>query len=418
MNAPVRAEVVVIGAGLAGLAAALHLQQRGVEVTVLEAGSAVGGRVRTDVVDGFRLDRGFQLYNSAYPEGARMFDHVALDLKNFERGARVVFGHQAFRVGDPRAHPTWLADMLRAPIGSPWALSRFGVYALRCATINPRTLESAADMPIGVAFREAGMTPELIDHLLRPFLSGVFLEPNLSTSRRFADLVLRSFVRGTPAIPANGMQALPEQLSDRVHSLHLDCAVTSVSGTRVRTEAGEVEARAVIVAVDPQSVTEFLPEIGSVPTRSCTTWYHVPNQGPQELSDGLALLTLDGDGNGPLVNSAVLTHAAPSYAPPGMSLVSSTAIGTADVALEHTVRDQLQKLYGVDTSRWDCIATYTVDPALPAMDVPLQTRKPVQIRPGVFVAGDHRDTASIQGALVSGRRAAAAAADWLRSPMS
>lgn len=408
MSGPIRAEVVVVGAGLAGLATALHLQRGGVEVTVLEAAETVGGRVRTDVVDGFRLDRGFQLYNPAYPEGAAMFDHARLDLKPFERGARVIIGDSAYRLGDPRAHPTWLTDVLRAPVGGIAGLGRFALYALRCASTDPRKLESADDMPVRLAFEAAGLDAPLIDHLLRPFLSGVFLEGELSTSRRFADLVLRSFVRGTPAIPSLGMQALPEQLAGQVHSLHLGNPVQSVDGTRVRTDSGEIEARAVVVAVDPTSVSQLVPQIGEVRTHSCTTWYHVPTQGPTELADGLALLTLDGDGRGPLVNSAVLTHAAPSYAPPGYSLVSSTALGIADDHSEKTVRKHLQRLYGVDTSGWECIASYAVDPALPAMDVPLQTRKSVQVGPGVFVAGDHRDTASIQGALVSGRRAAQA----------
>lgn len=413
MSVPVRAEAVVVGAGLAGLSAAIHLQRHGVEVTVLESAEAVGGRVRTDLVDGFRLDRGFQLYNPAYPEGAAMFDHARLDLKPFERGARVVIGDRAYRLGDPRAHPTWLTDVVRAPVGGLVGLARFGVYALRCATTDPRTLERADDLPIRAAFESAGLDAPLIDRLLRPFLSGVFLEGELSTSRRFADLVLRSFVRGTPAIPSTGMQALPEQLADQVHSLHLNSPVTSLCGTRVHTVAGEIDARVVVVAVDPKSVTNLLPELGEVPTRACTTWYHVPSQGPTELADGLALLTLDGDGNGPLVNTAVLTHAAPSYAPPGHSLVSSTALGIADNTTEQSIRQHLQRLYGVDTSGWECIATYAVDPALPAMDVPLQTRKSVHVRPGVFVAGDHRDTASIQGALVSGRRAARAVIDSL-----
>lgn len=410
---PKRADVVVVGAGLAGLAAATHLQRAGLDVAVLESADAVGGRVRTDIVDGYRLDRGFQLYNPAYPEGQRMFDYAALDLRPFERGARVVLGDQVFRLGDPRSHPTWAVDALRAPLGGWPSLAHFLGYTARCATADPRSLAARPDEAIRTALADAGVAPATVRAFIRPFLAGVFLEDQLATSRRFADLILRSFVRGTPTVPSRGMQALPEQLAAGLANVHLDTPVTAVRPGSVRTGRGDVDAGAVIVAVDPGSVHSLLPALAAPRTHSCTTWYHSPDQSPGELSDGLALLTLDGDGRGPLVNTAVMSHAAPSYAPPGRSLVSSTALGTDGEISERDVREHLSRLYGVPTQRWECVGTYRVDPALPAMDPPLELRKPSDLGDGLFVAGDHRDTASIQGALVSGRRAATAVRRWL-----
>lgn len=410
---PQSCDVVVVGAGLAGLAAATHLQKAGLDVVVVEAADGVGGRVRTDIVDGFRLDRGFQLYNPAYPEGQRMFDYAALDLRPFERGARVVIGDRVFRLGDPRSHPTWALEALRAPLGGWPSLARFLAYTVRCATADPAELRSRPDESIAEALAGAGVASATIAAFVRPFLAGVFLEDDLATSRRFADLILRSFVRGTPTVPSRGMQALPEQLAAGIANLHLNAPVTSVRPGNVSTEQGEVSAAAVIIAVDPHSVHQLLPDVPSPRTHACTTWYHSPDQPPEALSNGLALLTLDGDGRGPLINTAVMSHASPAYAPPGRSLVASTAVGISEAITEGDVRAHLARLYGLPTDRWEFIASYRIDPALPAMDSPLNLRQPSDLGEGLFLAGDHRDTASIQGALVSGRRAATAVQNWL-----
>lgn len=410
---PRACDVVVVGAGLAGLAAATHLQAAGLDVVVLEASDGVGGRVRTDIVDGYRLDRGFQLYNPSYPEGQRMFDYAELDLRPFERGARVVIGEHVFRLGDPRSHPTWALDALRAPLGGWASLARFLAYAVHCATTDPTELQSRPDEPIAAALTNAGVAPATLARFVQPFLAGVFLENDLATSRRFADLILRSFVRGTPTVPSRGMQALPQQLAAGLANVQLHTTVTSVHPRSVQTDQGPLQAKAVIVAVDPASVNKLLPAVRTPRTHSCTTWYFSPDQPPGELSDGLALLTLDGESRGPLINTAVMSHAAPSYAPPGHSLVAGTAVGSDDTITESAVRAHLARLYGVPTDGWACIKTFRIDPALPAMDSPLNLRQPADLGDGLFVAGDHRDTASIQGALVSGRRAAASVRRWL-----
>ena len=420
---PDHADVVVVGAGLAGLATALHLERAGRHVVVVEASDAAGGRIRTDEVDGFLLDRGFQLYNPAYPEGRQMLDAVELDLKSFERGAIVAGDSGRWRVADPRQHPTWVPDALRAGLGGPLGLLRLGWYGARCATSPPRRLATRTDVATVEALQTAGADDDLLDHLLAPFLRGVFLESDLATSRRFGDLILRSFVRGTPGVPARGMQALPMQLAAQVADLHLNQPALSVAPGYVRLTDAVIGARAVVVAVGPGVVADLLPSLGRPETRSCTTWYHRPDQAPGDLSFGYPLLTVESATSpiGPLVNSAVLTHAAPSYAPPGASLVSSTALDLHGSATDDVVRAQLAHLYGVDTSRWELIARYEVADALPAMLPPLQLRRPIDLGEGLFVAGDHRDTASIQGALVSGRRAAAAVTAYLdgrRTPTS
>ena len=405
--------VIVVGAGLSGLAAARHLTQHGVEVMVLEGSDAVGGRVRTDLIDGYRLDRGFQLYNPAYTEGARLLDHGALDLKPFIAGARIVIsqsGHRrVIRVADPRRQPSWTVPSLVARIGSPLSTARFGAYALSRSVRSPASLSRAPDITAEDALRRAGVDDTLMERVLRPFLSGVFLESELTTSRRFLDLVLKSFVQGTPSVPALGMQRIPDQLAMGL-DVRLNQQVASVSAHSVDVVGGdEHAAQGVIVAADPTSAARLIPGVRAPAARSVTTWYFRPTCAPGELAQGEAALILDGARRGPLVNTVVLTHAAPDYAPAGSALIAASALGVRDTpAHESAVRDHLAWLYGVPTRDWDVIARYPIPYALPAMPVPFDLQRPTRTSRGVYLAGDHRDTSSIQGALVSGRRAAQA----------
>lgn len=404
--------VIVVGAGLAGLAAARHLSRRGVEVTVLEGSDGVGGRVRTDLVDGFRLDRGFQLYNPAYPEGARVLDHDALDLKPFIAGAEVVAERsgrrQVLRVADPRRKPSWAVPTVLALIGSPLTAARFGAYAASRAIRSVPSLQWDPDVTTEEALRRAGVDRTLMETVLRPFLSGVFLEAELSTSRRFLDVVLKSFVRGTPGVPALGMQRIPEQLAAGL-DVRLGNRAAAVSARGVDVVDGDAHsADAVIVATDPATAADLLADVRAPAAHSVTTWYYRPDGAAEELADGQAVLLLDAARRGPLVNTVVMSHAAPDYAPPGSALVAASALGVRDGLQDKAVREQLAWLYGVPTAKWDLIASYPIPYALPAMAVPFELQRPVRTAGGVYVAGDHRDTSSIQGALVSGRRAAQA----------
>lgn len=405
--------VIVVGAGLSGLAAARHLSSRGIDVTVLEGSDGVGGRVRTDLVDGFRLDRGFQLYNPAYPEGARVLDHDALDLKPFVAGARVVVERsgqrRVIRVADPRRKPTWLLPSALALIGSPVSTARFGAYAASRVIRSVPSLQRDPDVTTEEALRRAGVDRALMETVLRPFLSGVFLEADLSTSRRFLDVVLKSFVRGTPGVPALGMQRIPDQLAAGL-DVRLNHRVGAVSARRVDVVDGDAHpADAVIVATDPATAAGLLTDVRAPAGHSVTTWYYRPDGPAEELADGQAVLVLDAARRGPLVNTVVMSHAAPDYAPPGSALVAASALGVWETPLQdRAIREHLAWLYGVPTTGWDLIASYPIPYALPAMTVPFALQRPVRTADGVYVAGDHRDTSSIQGALVSGRRAAQA----------
>lgn len=394
------ADVVVVGAGLAGLACARRLAQAGVDVEVREAEPVVGGRIRTDVVDGMLLDRGFQVHNTGYPEARRVLDHAALDLRPFLAGALVRVGDRLHGVGDPRRVPRWALSTVTAPVGGLPAKAAIAALAARAALTPPGRLLDAPERTTYAALRSRGVSEVAVDRFLRPFLSGVFLEDRLDTSSRFFDLVWRSFVLGTQCVPSAGMGAIPAQLAQQ-----LAPGVVALASPVERLRAGEVDGervRAVVVATDPLTAARLLPDLAAPRTNGVTTHYHLAPEPPVTE----AAIVLDGERSGPVANTVVLTNAAPSYAP-GRHLVSSSVV--SGDAGEPAVRAHLGRLYGVDTSRWEHVATYALPHALPSMAPPVgRLRRPVRLSDGLYVAGDHRDSASIQGALVSGRRAAQA----------
>lgn len=411
-----RVDVVVVGAGLAGLVAADRLCQAGLEVTLFEATEEPGGRVRTDQVDGFLLDRGFQVLNPAYPAARRLLDLEALDLQPFERGLVVAHRGGRVRLADPFRAPARLLSTLRGlpsitGVGGLAGLAAFAAYAARAAAEPGERVRARPDSAAAQALHEAGVRGAALDRLLLPFLSGVLGEEDLTTSRRFVDLVLRTFVRGTPALPAAGMAAMPHQLADRLPPgvLRTGVPVAEVSTGAVATADGSVSAHAVLVATDPGTAARLLPGVAEPAYRALTTIYHVLDAASCEPPTTVPAVHVDADRRGPVVNTSIPSLVAPSYAPPGTWLVGSTVLGAHDDSgTEAAVRAHLAEIYGVDTSGWAHLSTAALPQALPAALPPLDLRRPVRVGDGLYVAGDHRDTPSIQGALASGARAAAA----------
>jgi len=403
--ADAQVDVVVVGAGLAGLSAARHLSRAGLAVRVLERTDAVGGRVRTDVRDGFRLDRGFQLFNPAYPEPPRLLDYRRLDLRPFTRGVAVYYAGRLHHLVDPRSEPTSLPATLRAPVGSMRAKAALAAMSLRDGLRRVDAL-IAEDVSTRQTLERWRIDGHLVEVVLRRFLAGVFLEGDLATSSRFFHLVWRSFVRGTPSVPALGMQTIPEQLAAGLPSgsVELETDVTSASPDAVTTAAGPpVRPRlGVVVAGDPRSTTALVPQSAMPIMRSVTTIYHAVPAPPLVQP----VLVLDGEEE-LVLSTVVMSQAAAEYAPQSAHLVSTSVLGVDHGAdLELRVRARLSTLYGAPTAGWKHLASYEIADALPAMLPPLALRKPVRIVDGLYVCGDHRDTGSIQGAMVSGRRAA------------
>jgi len=400
--------VVVVGAGLAGLACARALHRAGRTVQVLVASDGVGGRVRTDLVDGFRLDRGFQVLNTGYPEARRVLDLDALDLRYFDSAVTIRRGGRLHRVANPLQAPAQAATLLGAPVDGVRGRLALAAYVARAAALPVDALLRRDDVPGPQAWRAAGIPDQVVHDLLTPFLTGVVLERELTASRRFLDLMVRMFARGRTAVPAGGMQAMPEQLAAGLPpgTVRLGTPVEAVERGVVLAGGRERPADAVVVATDPWTAHRLLPGLGAPPAaRGVTTHYHAAPPG----TAGRATLVVDADGSG-VANSMVLTAAAPEYSADGRGLVATSVVHdrSGPVPAGGTLLEVLAQLHEKDTSAWEPVASYDLPHALPAMPAPHPFRRPVRVGPGVHVAGDHRDTSSIQGALVSGRRAAGA----------
>ena len=398
------ADVLVVGAGLAGLAAARHLTAHGLTVVVLEASDGVGGRVRSEVVDGVTVDRGFQLLNPGYPEASRVLDLAALRLRSFVPGVMLAGRGGRHVVADPRRAPgALLSSALHTP-GTRREQVRFAAYVARLGLGDGQRVRAAPDTTVGEAYSSFGAITEQV---LAPFLAGVLFDDTLTTSRRFVDLLLRSFALGTPAVPARGMQAMPDQLAAGL-DVRLRTPVRAVTRTTVTTDDLTLHARAVVVATDPDAAARLLPGLRVPTMRSGTTWWHLADAPGAAITSGKALLVVDPDRRGPVVNTVAVSNAAPSYAVRGRALVASTVLGAGDGPDdERAVLDHLTLLHGMDVTNWDTVAVHRIAATVPAVPVGARFRKAVA-HEGIYVAGDHRDTASIQGALVSGRRIAEA----------
>ena len=406
------ADVIVVGAGLAGLRCARVLQDAGRQVVVLEAAAHVGGRVTSETIDGFVVDRGFQVLNPAYPAVRRWVDVGALGLGFFDAGvlARTDAGLRV--LADPRRAPGLGAATLRSGLldaGDVWGLGRW----LAPSLARPQATAAGPDTTLARAL-DAHRVDGDLRRVLDRFIAGVVVDPDGSTSAQFTRLLLRSFALGRPGLPDGGMRRLPEQLAaglaDVRTAVPVDAVRSTVTGMAgVDTPGGPLTARQVVVAAGPTEASR-LAGVPRVAMNGLTTWWFAVDEAP----DPHRLVAVDARGRhappGPVWNAAVVSTVAPSYAPAGRHLVEATTLLARPdgEASEAEVLAHLGDLYGCDTTSWQVVAHHVIPKAVPASPPPLQLTRPVSVGHGLFVCGDHRDTASIQGALVSGQRAARA----------
>lgn len=410
---PSTADVVIVGAGLAGLVAAKVLEQHGVSPVLLEASDGVGGRVRSDVVDGFVLDRGFQVLLTGYPEIYRHLNLPELDLRLFEPGAIVWREGKGHVVGDPFRRPKTLTSTSLAPIGTLSDKARIAKFRATLRSADPRALLRGDDMPTASALRAMGFSSKMIDRFFRPLVGGIQLDPNLATSRRMFDVIFRTLATGDSAVPAKGMGEISRQLATQLTSttLHLNTSVTAVQPHSVTVSGGHtITAKHIVVATEGPVASKLLglPEVTS---RSAGCVYF---SAPIAPVNG-AYVILDGTGQGPVLNVSVMSHVSPHYAPADRHLIAAALPGVCDGDLENIARTQLRSWWGAQVDDWQHLRTYRIPHGQPGQDAPFSPKKRVALGEDLFVCGDHRDTGSIQGAMYSGRRTAEAVLENIRS---
>ena len=404
-------DVLIVGAGLAGLCCARELQAHGVSFQIIEASDGIGGRVRTDEVNGFLLDRGFQVLLTAYPEATRSLDLGRLELKPFLPGVLSWYAGRMNKLVDPWRTPGAWKETLRSEFGT--LMDKLRIARLR-SRLRRRSLEGIFARP-EQSTREAltaeGFSDEMMHRFFRPFLGGILLDGELKSSSRMFEFVFKMLSEGNSALPAKGMGAIPAQLAEKfsADAVRLNARVEALHENELTLAGGEtLRGRAIVVAADGPSAAHLVGEVEPA-SRSVTCFYYAAEEAPVTEP----LLVLNGDGAGPVNNLAVISNVAASYALAGKHLVSTTVLGThqlTDVQLGGFIIAQMKNWFGKVASTWQFLRSYRIVHAQPqqfpgALEPP---QRPVRIRPGVYVCGDHRDNASIHGAMASGRRAAEA----------
>jgi phytoene dehydrogenase-like protein len=380
----VHTDVLIVGAGLAGLSAAIHLEAAGIDVTVIESSDRAGGRVASDVIDGFICDRGFQLINARYPALQELNVLKELDFIEAPRVIEVSMGDRRHAIGDPRQVPWTAFDKATGTIPEKIALLQF------------LAKKTKAGQSIGQALRNTGTCYERV---LRPFLQGVFLTDPDNVDATYGKSIIKSFINGKPGVPRNGVGEVSKAIAARVSNIVYNTRVDGIDQNSVHTDRGTYTAGKVLIATDATTATQLLG-LTEVPRMAgCITWYHAVSENPS----GTGHLLVDGQKRGPIINTVVMSDISSNYAPLNQNLISTTT----DLNItESDVRRHLAIMWGTSTHDWQLIAKYEIPAALPIHNVGRMLSQSIKINDLHFVAGDHRTVPSQQGALFSGRLAA------------
>jgi phytoene dehydrogenase-like protein len=404
-------DVIVIGAGIAGLTAAKILTAAGKNVLVIEAADAIGGRVRTDQVYGFLLDRGFQVFLTAYPESKLLLDYKRLDLRTFSPGATILQNSSLYAIGDPFREPFMLLKTLFSPVGSFADKIKLLVLKLRLWATSVEAIFVKEETTTANYLQKLGFSKKFIAQFFRPFFAGIYLEDNLTTSSRMFEFLFKMFGQGYAAVPAKGMGMISQQLAETLteNDLILNEQVTKIEGNNVYSKSGKVyTAKNIIVATNAVQAANLVQKPVNTVHKSALTLYFSANAKTAKTKR----IALNAVENTIINNIAFMDHVAADYAPKGKSLIAvslkaSVAHNTNN--LEQKVLAEAVNWYP-EAVDWQHLKTYKIDYALPN-DVAVKndaSKKEFMLNGNCFICGDHLLNGSINAAMKTGRLAAEA----------
>ncbi len=392
--------VLIVGAGMAGLACAVTLHRANIPFLLFDRDNEVGGRVRTDEVDGYRLDRGFQVLLTAYPEAQRFLDYEKLDLQACYPGSKVWFGNRFHRVADPFRHPIDGIKSLLTPIGSLGDKLRVGMMRMG--------LLSSKSIPDNCTTRDAlnkmGFSDSMTDRFWKPFMRGVFLENELSTTIRKFEETFRFFSKGETVLPKNGIGEIPRQLAGQLprNNILLETEISKVDTNSVESSDGRTwKGRAVVLATEDYYANQLLglgSQVDDWNSVDCL-YYSLP---VDDLPSDEPILYLDGTGDGPINNLTFISTLC-DCSPVGQALVSVSVIGQKEMNLDEIAdkaKQQLIHWFGKKAKKWEYVKGYRIRKAVPTCQN-LPILKPVLTR--VYRCGDYFGLPSIDSAMNSGR---------------
>jgi len=399
--------IVIIGAGIAGLTCAKYLKDSGIEAVVLEASDGVGGRVRTDMVGGFTLDRGFQVLLTAYPEARNLLDYKALNLKILPSGARIRMGDHFHVMPNPLKNWTTAPQALFAPVGNLWDKIKVLQLNLSLRNAPEPTAVPAHDPQTTLEFlKEFGYSDTIINRFFKPFFRGVFLEKDLKTDAEFFKFLFSQFAKGDVVVPENGMQAIPEQIAAHLapHQIRLNTPVQKIVGKTIHLENGEtIAAETIVLATDANATARLLGETPNTSFNSTDCLYFTCDI-PFHLFEKPYLII--NANKGELIDHLVnLSAFAPSYAPSGKTLISVSLVGEnpyTEKDLIEKVQKELLQWFGGKYA-WQHLRTYRIPEALPQYFEPTPLYKSLKINDFMYRCGDYTAYPSLNAAMKTGR---------------
>ena len=401
------ADVIIIGAGLAGLSCARILQKHRINYLLLDGAEKVGGRIRTDIVDGFQLDRGFQVLQTAYPDAKEILSYPDLKLKSFFPGAMIRYQDKFHRLADPFRDLYTAAKGLFSPIGTLKDKLLVGMLRTQVAFGTLEKLLQKPEVTTLQRLKSFGFSDVIIDRFFKPLYSGIFLENELSTSSRAFDYNFRMMALGDICLPSEGMEAIPRQLLTMLDpaKIKLNSKVASLSENKVALASGEtLTAPKIVLAVDQPQACKLLEVTVAPKMKTVTTLYFSASKAPTTAP----ILFLNAQSSGPVMNMCVPTNVCKSYAPVGKELISCSVLKhdfASEEMLFQKVLEQMKQWFGNEVDAWKHLRTYKIINALPNQKPPLAdvSSKPMQVLKGLYQCGDYGGIASIQTALQSGR---------------
>ena len=399
--------IVIIGAGIAGLTCAKYLKDKGIEALVLEAADGIGGRVRTDVVEGFKLDRGFQVLLTSYPEAEKLLNYKDLRLEVLPSGARIRSGGEFFVMPNPLKNFLTAPQALFSPIGS--LFDKVKVLQLNLETRNaaePDDVSNRKSSESTVSFlKNYGYSETIISRFFKPFFRGVFLENELNTNSSFFKFLYNQFAKGDVVIPQNGMQAIPEQIAAHLspNQIRLNTPVAKIVGKTVYLENGEtIEADKIVLATDAKTAAKLLGETSSVEFNS-TVCLYFESDVPLKLS-GEPYLIINSNTDELIDHLLVASDVVPTYAPAGKTLISVNIVGNKEFT-EEKVQAELVKWFG-GKRNWRHLKTYRIPQALPQFFQNSVTENNLKINDFIYRCGDYTAYPSLNAAMKTGREVA------------
>lgn len=400
-------EVIIIGAGIAGLTCAKYLNDYGIEPLVLEASEGVGGRVRTDQFEGFLLDRGFQILLIAYPEAQKILDYNTLNLKMFRSGALVRMGHDFSTISDPFKEPLQVFQTLFSSVGS--LSDKLKVLQLSNEVAKQDTQEFFNEKATDTLsyLQNYGWSEEMITNFFKPFFGGVFLENELATSSNFFRFVFKQFYNGEAAVPARGMQAIPEQIAAKLPegSVKLGTKVANIHGNTITLSDGKkLTAKQIVVATDAANADRLLQRSLNRAYNTTTCTYFSADRSPLTQK----MLTLNPNRLSVVHNLCVPSDIAPSYAPAGKSLISVSTQGLELVDEQKLTAHIVQELtswFGDEVKTWQHLSTYHIPESLVKYTADAAPAN-LKISDHLYECGDHVAYPSLNAAMATGRAVA------------